>query len=93
MKRPKLLNTDVKIFFCKYNDPVYVKVEKLEVMVQVVQEGNGSIEAVLLELEQATHPCRTIPWLVPLAQKSVFAVSFVARIRSRARRAYTFSVD
>ena len=49
-KRPNLLNWDVKIFFCKYNDPVYVKVEKLDIMVQLVQEQN--MEQVLLELRE-----------------------------------------
>ena len=28
-RRPAVLKNDVKVFFCKYNDPLYVKVEKL----------------------------------------------------------------
>ena len=30
-KRPSILANEMKVFFCKYNDPIYVKMEKLEV--------------------------------------------------------------
>jgi hypothetical protein len=29
--RPAILHHETKVFFCKYNDPIYVKMEKLEV--------------------------------------------------------------
>lgn len=28
------------MFFCKYNDPIYVKMEKLEIMIMLVSERN-----------------------------------------------------
>ena len=32
--------TPVQVFFCKYNDPSYVKVEKVDVMVMLASERN-----------------------------------------------------
>jgi len=49
-KRPGILAADVKMFFCKYNDPVYVKLEKVDIMVMLVTERN--YEQVLLELKE-----------------------------------------
>lgn len=34
-KRPEILQNEVRVFFCKYNDPIYVKMEKLEIMIQL----------------------------------------------------------
>lgn len=48
-KRPGILANDVKMFFCKYNDPVYLKLEKVDIMVMLVSEKN--FEQVLLELK------------------------------------------
>jgi len=30
----------VQVFFCKYNDPIYVKMEKLEIMIRLASERN-----------------------------------------------------
>jgi AP-1 complex subunit beta-1 len=30
----------MRVFFCKYNDPPYVKVEKLDVMVRLASDKN-----------------------------------------------------
>mmetsp|Transcript_57425 Transcript_57425/g.136500 ORF Transcript_57425/g.136500 Transcript_57425/m.136500 type:complete len:907 (+) Transcript_57425:117-2837(+) len=49
-KRTGILAADVKMFFCKYNDPVYVKMEKVDIMVMLVNEKN--MEQVLLELKE-----------------------------------------
>lgn len=49
-KRPGILAADVKMFFCKYNDPVYTKLEKVDIMVMLVSERN--FEQVLLELKE-----------------------------------------
>eukprot|EP01138_Halocafeteria_seosinensis_P013618 gb/GECG01013907.1/.p1 GENE.gb/GECG01013907.1/~~gb/GECG01013907.1/.p1 ORF type:complete len:950 (+),score=157.59 gb/GECG01013907.1/:1-2850(+) len=49
-KRQKLLSESIKVFFCKYNDPIYVKMEKLEILVQLVNEQN--VDNVLLELKE-----------------------------------------
>lgn len=49
-KRPGVLQGEMKIFFCKYNDPIYVKMEKLEIMIMLASERN--IEQVLAELKE-----------------------------------------
>jgi AP-1 complex subunit beta-1 len=38
------------VFFCKYNDPIYVKMEKLEIMIMLASERN--IEQVLMEFKE-----------------------------------------
>jgi AP-1 complex subunit beta-1 len=49
-KRPNLLSHKIKVFFCKYNDPIYVKMEKLDILVKLVNDKN--VEQVLLELKE-----------------------------------------
>ncbi|GMI02618.1 hypothetical protein TrVE_jg13802 [Triparma verrucosa] len=49
-KRPQILENAIHFFFCKYNDPIYVKMEKLEVIIKLVGERN--VEQVLLELKE-----------------------------------------
>lgn len=39
-KRPGILKGDIKVFFCKYNDPTYVKLEKIDVMVMLCTDRN-----------------------------------------------------
>ncbi|EED90182.1 beta subunit of tetrameric clathrin adaptor complex AP1 [Thalassiosira pseudonana CCMP1335] len=49
-KRSNILENEIKVFFCKYNDPIYVKMEKLEIIIKLVSEKN--IDQVLLELKE-----------------------------------------
>eukprot|EP00002_Diphylleia_rotans_P012751 TRINITY_DN2492_c0_g1_i1.p1 TRINITY_DN2492_c0_g1~~TRINITY_DN2492_c0_g1_i1.p1 ORF type:complete len:901 (+),score=230.67 TRINITY_DN2492_c0_g1_i1:66-2768(+) len=49
-KKTNILSHEVKIFFCKYNDPIYVKLEKLEIMIKLASERN--IDQVLGELKE-----------------------------------------
>lgn len=49
-RRPTVLKNDVKVFFCKYNDPIYVKLAKLEIMYRLASEEN--VREVLAELEE-----------------------------------------
>ncbi len=49
-KRPDILQNEMRVFFCKYNDPLYVKVEKLEIMVRLAGENN--VDALLSELKE-----------------------------------------
>lgn len=51
-KRPSILAHEMKVFFIKYNDPIYVKMEKLEIMIMLVSEKN--VEQVLNELKEAS---------------------------------------
>lgn len=52
-KRPTVLKSDIRVFFCKYNDPIYVKMEKLEIIILLSDERN--IDQVLLELKEYTQ--------------------------------------
>ncbi|KAA6390043.1 MAG: putative AP-1 complex subunit beta-1 [Streblomastix strix] len=47
---PNLLAGEIKAFFCKYNDPLYVKLEKLEIMMLLVSSNN--VGSVLTELRE-----------------------------------------
>ena len=49
-KEPFLLTSKIKVFFCKYNDPIYVKMEKLEILVQLANDRN--VDNVLSELKE-----------------------------------------
>lgn len=49
-KRPAALMNHMKVFFVKYNDPIYVKLEKLDVMIRLASQSN--IQQVLAELKE-----------------------------------------
>ncbi|KAL3097457.1 hypothetical protein niasHS_003905 [Heterodera schachtii] len=49
-KRPDILKQEMKVFFVKYNDPIYVKMEKLDIMIRLAQQNN--IAQVLSELKE-----------------------------------------
>ena len=49
-KRPDILANEMRVFFCKYNDPPYVKVEKLDIMVRLASERN--VDTFLGELRE-----------------------------------------
>jgi len=49
-KRPTILAHEIKVFFSKYNDPIYVKMEKLEIMIKLASERN--VDQVLMELKE-----------------------------------------
>ena len=44
------------MFFCKYNDPIYVKMEKLEIIIRLASDRN--IDQVLLELKEYAQEVR-----------------------------------
>ena len=49
-RRPEVLRNDIRVFFCKYNDPIYVKVTKLELIFMLADKRNISV--VLTELRE-----------------------------------------
>ncbi|KAH9814722.1 adaptin N terminal region-domain-containing protein [Melampsora americana] len=49
-RRPSVLKNQVKVFFCKYTDPIYVKLAKLEIIYRLANEQN--FEQVLAELAE-----------------------------------------
>lgn len=49
-KNARILEHEIKVFFCKYNDPIYVKMEKLEIIIRLASDRN--IDQVLLEFKE-----------------------------------------
>lgn len=49
-KRHDVLKHEMKVFFVKYNDPIYVKLEKLDIMIRLTNQSN--IAQVLAELKE-----------------------------------------
>ncbi|XP_051520846.1 AP-1 complex subunit beta-1 isoform X2 [Myxocyprinus asiaticus] len=49
-KRAEILKHEMKVFFVKYNDPIYVKLEKLDIMIRLASQAN--IAQVLAELKE-----------------------------------------
>ena len=49
-KRKDILQNEMRVFFCKYNDPPYVKLEKLEIMIKLA--NNKNVDQLLSELKE-----------------------------------------
>lgn len=45
---PKIFGNEINVFFCSYNDPQYVKLEKLEIIGKIVEES--SVNRIVSEL-------------------------------------------
>lgn len=52
-KEPAIFESNIKVFFCKFNDPLYLKIEKIEILVKVCLESNS--ESVLNELQDYSN--------------------------------------
>ncbi|KKF97065.1 AP-1 complex subunit beta [Ceratocystis platani] len=79
-RRPEVLRNDIRVFFCKYNDPIYVKVTKLELIFMLANEKN--IDEVLTELREYATEID-----VHFVRKSVRAIGKLAiKIESAANR-------
>ncbi|SBT71600.1 AP-1 complex subunit beta, putative [Plasmodium malariae] len=49
-KLPNMLTDKINMFFCKYNEPAYVKMEKLDIIIRLVSDKN--VDLVLYELKE-----------------------------------------
>lgn len=49
-KKPDILKHEIKVFFVKYNDPIYIKLEKLDILIRLASQEN--ISQVLSELKE-----------------------------------------
>ncbi|XP_064583307.1 AP-1 complex subunit beta-1 [Zonotrichia leucophrys gambelii] len=58
-KRPEILKHEMKVFFVKYNDPIYVKLEKLDIMIRLASQANIAQEAVAGLGWEGGCPCVT----------------------------------
>lgn len=70
-KYPNILSKELRIFFIKYSDPLYLKLEKLEIMVRLATEHNGAL--LLGELKEYAMEFET-----SLVVKSIASIAAVA---------------
>jgi len=86
-RRPEVLRNDIRVFFCKYNDPIYVKVTKLELIFMLANKEN--IQEVLTELREYATEID-----VHFVRKSVRAIGKLAiKIESAARECIRTLLD
>ncbi|KAK9471678.1 adaptin N terminal region-domain-containing protein [Dipodascopsis tothii] len=79
-EHPEVLQHEIRVFFCKYNDPIYVKVTKLEIIFLLATEHN--IGAVLREVKDYSSEID-----VQFARKAVRAIGKLAiKIETAAQR-------
>lgn len=75
-----MLAAEARVFFCKYNDPIYVKLEKLDIMVALASDKTTM--AVLAELKEYAQEVD-----VDFVRKSVGCIGQVAiRLEAAAQR-------
>jgi AP-1 complex subunit beta-1 len=86
-KCPAALANEMKVFFCKYNDPIYVKMEKLNVMLLLVNES--TVEQVLLEFKEYASEVD-----VEFVRKSVRSIGALAiKVEAAAKRCIGVLLD
>lgn len=85
--QPDILTKEIRVFFCKYNDPPYVKLEKLEIMIRIANEKN--IDQLLMELKEYALEVD-----MDFVKRAVKAIGQVAiKIDSAAERCVTVLLD
>lgn len=52
-KYPSIAAKELRVFYCKYNDPLYLKLEKVEIMVNLATENN--VKQLIAELNEYCH--------------------------------------
>ncbi|ORX45119.1 putative beta-adaptin [Hesseltinella vesiculosa] len=86
-RRPEVLRNDMKVFFCKYDDPIYVKLAKLEIIFRLANSGN--VDQVLSELKEYATEVD-----VDFVRKAVRSIGRLAvKIESAAERCITALLD
>merc|ERR1739838_855953 len=86
-KRPSVLRHEMKVFFVKYNDPIYVKLEKLDIMIRLASQAN--IAQVLSELKEYATEVD-----VDFVRKSVRAIGGCAiKVEQSAERCVSTLLD
>lgn len=86
-KRNDVLSSEMRVFFCKYNDPPYVKMEKLDVIMKLCSEK--TVEQVLNELKEYANEVD-----VEFVRKSIRSIGLAAiKIESAAERCINVLLD
>ncbi|KAH0792489.1 Adaptin N terminal region family protein [Histomonas meleagridis] len=79
-KYPKSLSREIRVFFCNYNDPSYIKMEKLEIIVTICGPQNTQIV-----LDEFTEYCNEID--VSFVRKTIRCIGQIAiKIEASVRR-------
>ena len=66
-----MIDKEIRVFFCNYQDPLYVKLEKLEIMIKLSDLKN--VDQLLLELKDYAQEVD-----VAFVRKSISAIGRVA---------------
>ncbi|SAM07572.1 hypothetical protein [Absidia glauca] len=86
-RRPEVLSNEMRVFFCKYNDPPYVKMEKLEIMIRLCNDRN--VDQLLSELKEYANEVD-----VDFVRKAVNAIGRCAiKIEEAAERCINVLLD
>ncbi|PKC16073.1 Adaptor protein complex beta subunit [Rhizophagus irregularis] len=86
-KRSDILQNEIRVFFCKYNDPPYVKLEKLEIMIKLANDKN--VDQLLSELKEYASEVD-----VDFVRKSVRAIGqFAIKIDEASERCINVLLD
>lgn len=86
-KQPDILSKEMRVFFCKYNDPPYVKLEKLQIMIRIANEKN--VDQLLMELKEYSSEVD-----MDFVKKAVGAIGQCAiKIDAAAERCVTVLLD
>jgi len=86
-KRAEILKHEMKVFFVKYNDPIYIKLEKLDIMIRLTSQAN--IAQVLSELKEYATEVD-----VDFVRKSVRAIGRCAiKVEQSAERCVSTLLD
>eukprot|EP01083_Nonionella_stella_P035961 98097_1 len=86
-RRPEILQNEVRVFFCKYNDAPYVKLEKLEILIKLASDKN--VDQVLMEFKEYAQEVD-----IDFVRKAVSAVGRVAiKLDSTADRCVNVLLD
>jgi vesicle coat complex subunit len=84
---PKALAKEIRIFFCKYNDPSYIKTEKLGIITANVSPNNAR-----LILDELAEYCNSVD--VDFVRKAVMSIGEIAlKLESCAPRSVDILVN
>lgn len=86
-KQSTIFENNVRVFFCKFNDPVYVKLEKIDILVKVADKKN--FDTILNELKEYSNDID-----LDLVRKSVRAIgNIILKIDESAKKAVEIIQD
>jgi AP-1 complex subunit beta-1 len=70
-KRPYIIDKEVRVFFCNFQDPLYVKLEKLEIMIRLSDLKN--VDSLLNELKDYAQEVDVV-----FVRRSISAIGRIA---------------